>query len=52
MKPARFNQKELDREEAKADCIEYGAPNLSVDHSNHYKRIEVLMGIEPEKEKE
>lgn len=25
------------KEEAKADCIKYGAPNLGVDHSNHYK---------------
>ncbi len=31
--------KELDREEARNDCIKYGAPNLGVDHSNHYKKI-------------
>ena len=52
MKPAPFSQKDLDKEEAKADCIEHGAPNLGVDHRNHYKKIAVLMGIEPEKETE
>lgn len=40
------------KEQARDDCIKYGAPNLGVDHSNHYKRIEVLMGIEPDEEKE
>ncbi len=52
MKPAPYNQKETNREEAKSDCIKYGAPNLGVDHSSHWKKIEVLMGIEPDEEKE
>jgi len=31
--------KELDREETRDDCIKYGAPNLGVDHSNHWKKM-------------
>ncbi len=50
MKPAPFNQKDHDKEKAKADCIKYGTPRMGVDHSNHYKRIEVLMGLEKEKD--
>jgi len=52
VKPAPFNQKDHDKEEAIADCIKYGTPTLGVDHSNHYEKIEVLMGIEPKKEKD
>ncbi len=52
MKPAPFNQKDHDQEEAKNACIKFGTPTLGVDHRSHYKKIEVLMGIEPEKEKE
>ncbi len=50
MKPAPVDQKETDREEAKADCIKCGAPTLGVDHSSHWKKIphETL----PDKEKE
>ena len=44
-------QKEIDKEQAIDDCIKYGTPTPGVDHSNHYKKIEVLMGIEKEKEK-
>lgn len=44
-----FDRKELDKEQAKDDCIKYGTPTLGIDHSNHYKKIEVLMGIEKEK---
>ena len=38
------------KEQAKDDCVKYGAPNLGVDHSNHYKKIEVLMSIDEEKD--
>ena len=43
--------KELDREEARDECIKYGAPNLGVDHSNHYKKIpyETLREVDKEK---
>ncbi len=44
-------QKDIDKERAYTDCIKYGTPTPGVDHSNHYVKIEVLMGIEPEKEK-
>ncbi len=37
MKPAPFDRKELDREEAYDDCKKYGTPTLGVDHRNHYK---------------
>ncbi len=37
MKPAPFNQKELDKEIAYDDCKKYGTPTLGVDHRNHYK---------------
>ncbi len=42
--------KELDREEAINDCIKYGAPNLGVDHSNHWKKIpyETLKEVDKE----
>ncbi len=50
MKPAPFNQKDHDRDEARAEYFKYGTPTLGVDHSNHYKPIEVLMGIDKEKE--
>ena len=52
MKPAPFDQKESNREEARDDCIKYGAPNLSVDHSNHWKKIpyETLKEVDKEKE--
>ncbi len=50
MKPTPFNQKDHDKEEAKAECIKYGTPRMGVDHSNHYVKIEVLMGIEKEKD--
>lgn len=50
MRPAPFSQKELDREEARNDCIIYGTPTPGVDHSSHYKTIEVLMGIDKEKD--
>ncbi len=43
--------REAIKERARDDCIKYGAPNLGVDHSNHYVKIEVLMGIEDDKEK-
>ncbi len=33
-----LDRKELDREEAKDDCIKHGAPSLGVDHSSHYER--------------
>ena len=46
MRPAPHDQKAIDREEAIDDCITYGCPDPSVDHSNHYKKIEVLMGKE------
>ena len=52
MKPAPFDQKDHDRKEANADCIKHGTPTLGVDHRNHYVKIEVLMGIEPKKEKD
>ena len=42
--------RELRREEARDDCIKYGAPNLSVDHSNHYKKIPYETLKEPDKE--
>ena len=45
------SQEDIDREEAIADCVKYPPPTMGVDHSNHYKKIEVLMGIEPKKEK-
>ncbi len=47
-----MTQKELDKERARKDCIKYGTPSPSVDHSNHYVKIEVLMGLEPAKEKD
>ncbi len=47
-----LDRKELDREEAKDDCIKHGAPTLGVDHNNHYRPIEELMAIEEDKEKE
>ncbi len=50
MKPAPYNQKETNREEAKSDCIKYGAPNLGVDHSSHWKKIPYK--TLPDKEKE
>ncbi len=42
--------RELRREEARDDCIKYGAPNLSVDHSSHYKKIpyETLKEVDKE----
>ncbi len=52
MKPAPFNQKDHDQDEAKADCIKHGTPTMGVDHSNHYEKIELLIEIEPKKEKE
>ena len=52
MKPAPFNQKDHDKEIAYEDCIRFGTSTPGVDHSNHYEKIEVLMGIEPEKEKD
>ncbi len=52
MKPAPYNQKETDREEAKTDCIKCGTPNLGVDHSNHWKKIPYETLKEPDKEKE
>ena len=46
-----MNKDEL-REQAYDDCIKGGVPSPGVDHRNHYKKIEVLMGIEPDKEKD
>ena len=46
-----MNKDEL-RERAYRDCIKYGTPTPGVDHGNHYKKIEVLMGIEPDMEKD
>ena len=37
MKPAPHDQRETDREEAKADCFKYGAPTLGIDHGTHYQ---------------
>ncbi len=50
MKPAPFNQKELDKEMAYDGCKRFGTPDPSVDHSNHYKKIKVLMELGKEKE--
>ncbi len=50
MKPAPFDQKETNREDAKADCIKCGAPNLGVDHSSHWKKIPYETLTEPDKE--
>ncbi len=44
-------RKDIDKEQAVADCIKYRTPTPGVDHSNHYKKIEVLMGIKEDKEK-
>ncbi len=52
MKPAPFNQKDHDQAEARAECIKHGTPTPGVDHRSHYKKIEALMGIEPNKEKD
>ncbi len=51
MKLAPFDQKETNREEAKADCIKYGTPTLGVDHSNHYKKMPYETLKEADKEK-
>ena len=39
-------QRDIDKERAIQDCIKYGTPDPSVDHSNHYRKIEILMGKE------
>ena len=45
---ARYPNKDEIKEQAYDDCRKYGTPSPSVDHRNHYKRIEVLMGKEKE----
>ncbi len=34
-----MTQKDIDKEQAVADCIKYGTPTLGVDHSNYYKPL-------------
>ena len=35
--PPPIAQKDIDKDRAVADCLKYGVPSPSVDHSNHYK---------------
>ena len=45
-----FTQADIDKERAYKECKASGVPTMGVDHRNHYRKIEILMGKEKEDE--